>query len=32
MRLLTGFQRNTIAKGESFLQKNIWSTLLFYKL
>ncbi|MDB9988764.1 DUF2490 domain-containing protein [Flavobacteriaceae bacterium] len=30
--LLTGFQRNTIAKGESFLQKNIWSTLLFYKL
>ena len=31
-RLLTGFERNTIAKGESFLQKNIWSTLLFYKL
>jgi hypothetical protein len=30
--LLTGFQRNTIAKGESFLQKNIWSSLIFYKL
>ena len=32
MRLLTGFQRNTIAKGNSFLHKNIWSSLLFYKL
>jgi len=32
MRLLTGFQRNTIAKGNSYLHKNIWSTLLFYKL
>ena len=32
MRLLTGFQRNTIAKGSSYLHKNIWSTLVFYKL
>ncbi len=32
MRLLTGFQRNTIAKGESYLHKNIWSSLLFYTL
>lgn len=32
MRLLTGFQRNTIAKGNTFLHKNIWSSLLFYKL
>lgn len=32
MRLLTGFQRNTIAKGSDYLHKNIWSTLLFYKL
>ena len=32
MRLLTGFQRNTIAKGDNYLHKNIWSSLLFYKL
>ena len=32
MRLTTGFQRNTIAKGDTFLHKNIWSSLLFYKL
>ena len=32
MRLLTGFQRNTIAKGNTYLHKNIWSSLLFYKL
>jgi hypothetical protein len=32
MRLLTGFQRNTIAKGSDYLHKNIWSTLLFYKI
>ena len=32
LRLLTGFQRNTIAKGNTFLHKNIWSSLLFYKL
>ena len=32
MRLSTGFQRNTIAKGSDYLHKNIWSTLLFYKI
>ena len=32
MRLLTGFQRNTIGKGSDYLHKNIWSTLLFYKI
>lgn len=32
LRLLTGFQRNTIAKGNTYLHKNIWSSLLFYKL
>ncbi|MGB1448812.1 MAG: DUF2490 domain-containing protein [Flavobacteriaceae bacterium] len=32
MRVLTGFQRNTIAKGDSFLHKNIWSSLFFYTL
>lgn len=28
---LSGFQRNTIAKADGFLHKNIWSTLLFYR-
>lgn len=32
LRILTGFQRNSIAKGDAFLHKNIWSTLAFYKL
>lgn len=32
LQILTGFQRNTIAKGDSFLHKNIWSSLLFYKI
>ncbi len=32
LRLLSGFQRNSINKKGGFLHKNIWSTLLFYKL
>ena len=32
LRILSGFQRNSIAKGDTFLHKNIWSTLVFYKL
>lgn len=32
IRLLTGFQRNTVSKGSDYLHKNVWSTLLFYKL
>lgn len=32
LQLLTGFQRNTIAKENTFLHKNIWSSILFYKL
>ncbi len=30
--LLSGFQRNSILKENGFLHKNIWSTVLFYKL
>ena len=32
LNLLSGFQRNSILKENSFLHKNIWSTVLFYKL
>ena len=32
LRVLSGFQRNSIAKGDSFLHKNIWSTLVFLKI
>ena len=32
MNLLTGFQRNSIDKGGSFTHKNIWSSILFYRL
>ena len=32
LRLLTGFQRITVDKGASFLHKNVWSSILFYRL
>ena len=32
LNLLTGFQRNSIDKGGSFTHKNIWSSILFYRL
>ena len=32
LNLLTGFQRNTLPKGTTYLHKNIWSSILFYKI
>ena len=32
LNILTGFQRNSIVKNDSFLHKNIWSSIIFYKL
>ena len=32
LRLLTGFQRITVDKGASYLHKNVWSSILFYRL
>jgi hypothetical protein len=32
LRLITGYQRNTIQSGTGFVEKNIWSTLVFLKL
>ena len=32
INLLTGFQRNSIIRENDFLHKNIWSTVLFYKI
>ena len=30
--LISGFQRNSIFRGGDYLHKNIWSSILFYKI